>query len=125
MKGDYFMKRMVDNKKLREIETSGGTQWYSHKLTKSGGKYIEFVLPFEKNLFEIARTPLYKNVFGVVLEIFGPSIGDIDVKSTFPNLRFNSSQIQCFTAKSNGSIATTEINITDYIEDIVTKYQVI
>ena len=119
------MKRMVDNKKLSEIEASGGTQWYSHKLTKSGGEYIEFVLPFEKNLFEIARTPLYKNVFGVVLEIFGPSIGDIDVKSTFPNLRFNSSQIHCFTAKSNGSIATTVINITDYIEDIVTKYQVI
>ena len=119
------MKRMVDNKKLSEIEASGGTQWYSHKLTKSGGMYIEFVLPFEKNLFEIAGTPFYKNVFGVVLEVVGPSIGDIDVKSTFPNIRFDSSKIQCFTAKSNGSIVRTEINITDYIEDIVTKYQVI
>ena len=117
------MKRMIDNKKLREIEASGGTQWYIHKLSTTSGMGIEFVLPFEKNLFEIANMPFYKNVFGIVLDVIGPSIGDIDVKSTFANLRFDSSQIKCFTVKSDGSIGITTIIITDYAKDVVSKYQ--
>lgn len=117
------MKRMVDNKKLKEIEASGGTQWYKHELRTTSGRGVVFVLPFEKNLLEIANTPFYQNVFGVVLEITGPSIGDIDVMSTFANLRFNSSIIKCSTVKSNGSIASTTIDITDYSKDVVTKYQ--
>lgn len=119
------MKRMVDNKKLKEIESSGGTQWYSHKLKTPGGSSIEFILPFEKTLFEVFTSPIYKYVFGVVLNVNGPSIGNLDVNSTFPILYFESSStIKCYTAMGNGTIASTNIDITHYSKDIVTKYQV-
>lgn len=115
---------MVDNKKLKEIEASGGTQWYSHKLYNQDSEYIEFVLPFEKNLFEIANPPIFKNVFGIVLEVNGPSFSNINERSTFANLRFDSTKIKFSSVKSDGSIVQTTINITEYTKDIVNKYQV-
>lgn len=118
------MKRMIDNKKLKEIEASGGTQWYSHKLHNRRREYIEFVLPFEKNLLEIANPPIFKNVFGIVLQVNGSSFSNINETSTFANLRFDSMQIKFSSVKSDGSIVNTTININEYTEDIVNKYQV-
>ena len=119
------MRRMIDNKKLKEmIESSGGTQWYKHRLYTSRGRSIEFVLPFETNLFEIDGLYSPINVFGVVLQVNGPSVGNIEPSSTFPILSIFTTEIRCYTAKSDGTIASTKITLADYAGDEVTKYQV-
>ena len=62
------MRRMIDAKKLKEIEANGGTQWYKHKLTKSNNTSIEFVFPFEKSLLELVEGYISnRKVFGALL----------------------------------------------------------
>ena len=110
--------------KIAFKEVTGGTQWYEHKLVTNSGSGIRFVLPFEKNLLEIADMPFYEYVFGIVLRFNGPSVGDINPSSTFANLEFAGQFIYCSTVKSDGTLARSTIDIKNYNQDIVTKYQV-
>ena len=107
------------------IAPSGGTQWYSHKLRKTDGASITFVLPFQTSLIKMANT-FNGKVFGVVMNVSGAAVGDINPDSTFPilNIDSNNKTISCTTVKTDGTIAKTDVVITTYKFDTVNKYEV-
>lgn len=124
------MRKMYSKNQVADIAkkaVSGGTQWYHHKLNKRDNTSIEFVFPFEKSLLELINGYVSNNgkVFGALLAVNGPTIGNLNPNYTFSVFYVGyDKSIVCYSVKGDGTLAETKIKITDYSNDVVTKYKI-
>ena len=96
------MKRMVDNKKLKEIEAIGGTQWYEHKINIIGGGMLKLITTRQDALKD-GGWPLGK--FPILLVDYGGP-ESLQANYSFPLLIKNdSTALQIFYINSSNERA--------------------
>ena len=118
------MKRMIDNKKLREIETSGGTKWYKHdvNIATAMAGMTDGVVFFSMFGESLKDSELPSGAYpAIITSANGPSAPNAD--TVFPILRVNASNGKfAFVYLGTGAtIQNYEFNKTSIKSDVVTK----
>lgn len=112
------MKRMVDNKKLSEIEASGGTQWYHHEIKLNQGFILKMMTLFNESLKDFKNIGAHAMIY---LDSAGPNLPN--QKTTFPTLRYNGNgKIDIYYLDtSTGQLVTYILETSNINTDVVTK----
>ena len=116
------MRRMIDAKKLKEIEASGGTKWYKHDIkiaTSMGGMTvgIEFYSMFGGSLKDIELTSgAYP---AIITAASGPSAPNAD--TAFPILNVSGVDFILKYLGTDGSIQRYQFNKNSIKSYVVTK----
>ena len=80
------MKRMIDNKKLREIEASGGTQWYKHNVNFTGAYGSSSAITFLSLRQDTLKDGVWNpGNYPIILTSFDGASGP-NVSTSFPSL---------------------------------------
>lgn len=80
------MKRMIDNKKLREIEASGGTQWYQHVINFTGSYGSSSKITFLSLRQDTLKDGVWNPAnYPIILTSFNGPTGP-NVTTSFPSL---------------------------------------
>ena len=97
------MKRMVDNKKLKEIEARGGTQWYEHKINMKSGEILKLITTRQDALKD-GGWPNEEKYPILLVEYAGPD--SLRSEYSFPLLvKNNSNSLQIFYINSSNERA--------------------
>lgn len=117
------MRRMIDAKKLKEIEANGGTKWYKHELSVANPAMpamsvaIEFYSMFGESLKDVQLPN------GDYVAIFtaagGPSAPNSD--TAFPVLNFSSGAFILKYLGTDGSLQQYQFEKKSIKSDVVTK----
>ena len=117
------MRRMIDAKKLKEIEASGGTKWYKHNVKISNPAMPAMTVSIE--LFSMFGGSL-KDIElpnGSYVAIFtaagGPSAPNAD--TAFPVLSLTSGNFTIKYLGTDGSIQQYQFTKSSIKSDVVTK----
>ena len=111
------MKRMIDNKKLEEIESSGGTQWYQHDITFKGGDILKLVT-IRQDAIKDGGWPM-EHFPIIVVDYGGPD--SFEYKYSFPLLIKNAStSLQISYVGSSNERATYTFSEKNIISEKVT-----
>lgn len=116
------MRRMIDAKKLKEIEASGGTQWYEHNVniaTPMGGMTIGigFCSMFGESLKDVQLPN--GNYVAIFTAAGGPSAPNAD--TAFPVLNVSDGKFTFKYLGTDGSIQRYQFDKRSINSDIVTK----
>ena len=116
------MRRMIDNKKLKELEANGGTKWYKHyvdiKTAMSGMTVgIGFYSMFGESLKD-GNLPS-GNYPAIIVSAGGPSAPNED--TMFPILAVSSGRFTLKYLSTDGKIQIYNFNKSDINSDVVTK----
>ena len=117
------MRRMIDAKKLKEIEANGGTKWYKHEVSMASpaapsmSVTIEFYSMFGESLKD-AQLPngVYVTIF---TEATGPSAPNAD--TAFPVLFTSIGTFMLKYLGTDGSIQRYQFEKRSIKSDVVTK----
>ena len=114
------MKRMVDNKKLREIEASVGTRWYEHEINFTG----TYGSASTATLLSLRKDTLKNGEWAVGNDpIFLKNFGDpsgLNVSTSFPTLYVQSDMFMIYYINNNNEIANFTINKSAITSEKVT-----
>lgn len=117
------MRRMIDAKKLKEIEANGGTQWYKHDVSMASPAApsmtvtIELYSMFGESLKDIELpNGVYVTIF---TEAGGPSAPNAD--TAFPVLLASSGTFMLKYLGTDGSLQRYQFEKRSIKSDVVTK----
>lgn len=117
------MRRMIDAKKLKEIEANGGTKWYKHEVSMASPAVasmtvtIEFYSMFGESLKDIQLpNGVYVTIF---TEAGGPSAPNAD--TAFPVLFASSGTFMLKYLGTDGSLQRFQFEKRSIKSDVVTK----
>ena len=112
------MRRMIDNKKLKELEASGGTKWYKHEVALENHAYIVFFSMFGDSLKDAQLSlGLYP---AIIAQASGPSAPNTDY--FLPALKvYVNGRFMLYYVGSDGKIKAYEFNKSSVNSDVVTR----
>lgn len=117
------MRRMIDAKKLKEIEANGGTKWYKHELSvaspaaPSMSVTIEFYSMFGESLKDVQLpNDVYVAIF---TDSRGPSAPTVD--TAFPVFLISSGTFMLKYLGTDGSLQRYQFEKSSIKSDVVTK----
>ena len=112
------MRRMIDDKKLKELEANGGTKWYKHEVRLENHVYILFYSMFGDPLKDIQLT--VGNYPAIVTSASGPSAPNID--NFFPFIKiYVNGRFMINYLGSDGKFKQYEFNKSSISSDVVTQ----
>ena len=112
------MRRMIDDKKLKELEASGGTKWYKHAVSMANHDYIVFYSMFGESLKDIELPlGLYP---AIVTQASGPTGANTDY--FFPALKvYTNGRFYIYCVGPDGKNKQYEFNKSNINSDTVTR----
>ena len=113
------MRRMIDNKKLKELEANGGTKWYKHEISLENHAYILFYSMFGESLKDIQLS--IGNYPAIVISASGPSAPNTDNFFPFIKIYTNGRFMLNYVSSDGKTIKQYEFNKSSVSSDTVTR----
>ena len=118
------MRRMIDDKKLKELEANGGTKWYKHEVsipigsTPGPSVYIAFYSMFGDSLKD-AELPIRLHP-AIITQASGPDAPNTD--TFFPGLKvYTNGRFMIKYIGTDGKAKQYEFNKSAISSDVVTR----
>ena len=113
------MRRMIDSKKLKELEANGGTKWYKHEVTLENHAYIAFFSMFGEPLKDTQLT--IGNYPAIIISASGPSAPNTDNFFPFIKIYTNGRFMLNYVSPDGKTIKQYEFNKNSINSDVVTQ----
>ena len=116
------MRRMIDNKKLKELEASGGTKWYKHEVEIASDAPVDISVVFYSMFGESLKdTQLNIGLYpAIITQASGPSAPNTE--NFLPDIKiYTNGRFMIYYVGNDGKIKAYEFNKSSINSDVVTR----